>query len=61
LLFKKKKESVADVGYGIRDPVLFDPWIRGPDPKPGMEKNSEPGSGIRDEHLNLDLIINFLG
>jgi hypothetical protein len=34
-------------GSGIRDPVLFDPWIR--DPGYGMGRKSASGSGIRDE------------
>ncbi len=40
--------SVADPdpGSGIRDPVLFDPWIR--DPESGMDKNSGSGSGINN-------------
>jgi hypothetical protein len=36
-----QKYSVADP-----DPVLFDPWMRDPDPGSGMEKN-DPGSRIR--------------
>jgi len=44
--------SVADPdpGFGIRDPVLFDPWIR--DPEMGESQHPDPGSGMNNpDHI----------
>ncbi len=52
--------SVTDPDPG--SDVFFNPWIRNPDPGPGMGKNQEPGSGIRDTQSYFwELNISFLG
>jgi hypothetical protein len=40
--------SVTDPDPG--SDAFFNPWIRNTDPGPGIGKNPEPGSGIRDKH-----------
>jgi hypothetical protein len=56
------KSSVADPdpGSGIRDWVLFDPWIRDPGSGMGESQHPDPGSGMNNpDHIFLELRNHF--
>jgi hypothetical protein len=46
---------VADPGSGIW--CFFDPWIRDPEVRSGMEKNAEPGSGMNIPDLIFENLV----